>query len=495
MKRNAITALILIGIALAGNLIGYKMFHVPKQTEMIVLFVLAVAYPILRNPLFGVYAVFLLLPFVSYARRLYYLVYTRPGIDPLLMTGEVLLAIILAGLFFELRDRGEKDRDIKLFRLMVFVYFCYMAIRVFVYTEVPLAQAAAAFKFYGPAVLFFFVGCIYALHFRHIRIIWGLTVFIGVLAAIYGIKQLYFGYSEAENIWLSSIKFSTLVIFDIVRPFSFFSSPATFGDYLLLAFIGVLMLWHWESQVFRMLSLVVLPVLFYAVLITSVRSNWIGFVLVLILWFAFTRAKGMKKRIIVLVAIAALYFAWQAVSDTFAGGNAPVALQQTGAVSAQDRYMELLVANRSTAITDPMQEHSFLSRLALWTYMIRLSTEPQLAILGRGLGGLNADSLYITYLAEFGYPGMFFIIFILGAFVFRGLKIIDTAQSPDVVVLARGITVMNMVFAIVSITGSHIHAFPGDVYFWFFNGVLVKLPQLDAWLTTQSAPTPAMEGA
>jgi cell division protein FtsW (lipid II flippase) len=493
MKKNAVMALVLIGIALAGNLIAYKMFHVPRQTEMIVLFVLAVAYPILRNPLFGVYAVFLLLPFVNYARRLYYLVYMRPGIDPLLMTGEVLLALIMAGLFFELRERGEKDREIKLFRLMVFMYFCYMAMRVFVYTEVPLDQAAAAFKFYGPAVLFFFVGCIYGLHFRHVRIIWGITTLIGVLAALYGIKQLYFGYSEAEKIWLSSIKFSTLVIFDIVRPFSFFSSPATFGDYLLLAVIGVLMLWHWENQIFRMLSLIVLPVLFCAVLITSVRSNWIGFVLVMVLWFAFTRVKGAKKRIMVLVAIAALYFAGQAVSDMFAGESAPVALQPAEAATSSERYMQLLVTSRSTAITDPMQEHSFLSRIALWQYMIRLSTDPQMALLGRGLGGLNADSLYITYLAEFGYPGMLFIIFILGAFVFRGLKIIDTAQSPDVVALARGITVMNMVFAIVSITGSHIHAFPGDVYFWFFNGVLVKLPQLDAWLATKSAP--AAEGA
>jgi hypothetical protein len=29
--------------------------------------------------------------------------------------------------------------------------------------------------------------------------------------------------------------------------------------------------------------------------------------------------------------------------------------------------------------------------------------------------------------------------------------------------------------AIIGITGSHIHAFPGDSYFWFWNGVLIGL--------------------
>jgi hypothetical protein len=33
---------------------------------------------------------------------------------------------------------------------------------------------------------------------------------------------------------------------------------------------------------------------------------------------------------------------------------------------------------------------------------------------------------------------------------------------------------MNIMFAIMNTTGSHIHAFPGDVYFWFWNGVLLK---------------------
>jgi hypothetical protein len=124
---------------------------------------------------------------------------------------------------------------------------------------------------------------------------------------------------------------------------------------------------------------------------------------------------------------------------------------------------------------DPFGEHSFLSRLQLWGNLINYARDPTLAFLGRGLGCLKADSLYFTYLAEFGYPGMLFIVAIFFIFILIGLRTIDSSENPDIVALAKGITVLNIVFAIVSITGTHIHYFPGDIYFWFWNGALVQL--------------------
>ena len=70
---------------------------------------------------------------------------------------------------------------------------------------------------------------------------------------------------------------------------------------------------------------------------------------------------------------------------------------------------------------------------------------------------------------------MLFIAAIFVVFILIGLRTIDLSENPDIVALAKGITVLNIVFAIVSITGTHIHYFPGDIYFWFWNGALVQL--------------------
>jgi hypothetical protein len=136
-------------------------------------------------------------------------------------------------------------------------------------------------------------------------------------------------------------------------------------------------------------------------------------------------------------------------------------------------YFDLLVKQRIGALSNPLDEHSFLSRVALWKFILKSSFDPILAICGRGLGVLSADSLYFTYLAEFGYPGLVFIIIISIMFVLKGFYLLDNSRDQSIIAIAGGVTIMNITLGIVNITGTHIHGFPGDVYFWFWNGVLV----------------------
>jgi hypothetical protein len=182
-----------------------------------------------------------------------------------------------------------------------------------------------------------------------------------------------------------------------------------------------------------------------------------------------------------LVGVSLVYATYEFLTEQMGGGYGLEDLIAivTGKVSGKE-YAQLLIAERTSAIANPLTEHSFLSRVALWRFLIDATGNPVMALLGRGVGGLNADSLYFTYLAEFGYPGLIFIVWLLGIFILRGLRLIDTARHAKIVALAQGMTVINLTFAVMSITGTHIHYFPGDVYFWFWNGVLVKLAYIDA---------------
>lgn len=479
MKERLKYLLIIILAILIGHFIAYKLVHIPRRLEVVIIASLLLFYPVMRRPIIGLYTVFIISPFIPYLRRLYYLVYPRPSLDPLIVVGDIFLAFILLGLFFEFREREDTGHATTVLIRTVFIYFLYLILRTFFFNYRPLSEAIAQFKYYGPPVLFFFVGTVYADKITHLKRFWYITIAVGIIASLYAYNQLYNGYSKAEMIWLSSIEFSTLFIKGVARPFSLFQAPVALADYLQLALIGIFMCFIWTKQKLHLVLLAFIPILLYAVLITSVRSSWIGIIVTVFVWLVFFRIKGNRNRLIAFVGIIIAYVVYQYTAETFeAGFNLGSGVNLFTKTFSDQQYFDLLVADRTTALYNPLQEHSFLTRVILWKEILVYTKDPILAVLGRGVGCLKADSLYFTYLAEFGFPGMFFIIAVFTIFTLKGLQMIDTASDPNIVTLAKGITVMNIVFAVVSVTGTHIHYFPGDFYFWFWNGVLIQLSAL-----------------
>jgi hypothetical protein len=466
---------LILAIALTGHYIAYKIVHLPTQLELVILITVAFFYPVIRKPITGVYLLFILMPFIPFIRRLYYLQHQRPKVDPLIAVGDIIVSLTLIGLFFVFREQHETSRGMKTISRIVAVYFAYCLLRTFVLNILPTTEAVMQFHFYGPAVLFFFIGVLYARDTGILTSIWLITIGIGLLAALYGINQLLFGYSDAEKIWFSSISFTTLFIKGLARPFSFFQSPACFADYMLIAIIGLFVVSGIKKIKWRMAIFALLPLFFYGALITSVRSNWIGIVLAVLLWTFLLQLKGVRNRIMMLAAIFLSFVMFQLLdfSINYDVGINKVFSLLGGGLNQQN--LDLLVTERTGAIVNPFEEHSLLSRMTLWKYLLVLSADPIMAFMGRGIGTLNADSLYFSYLAQFGYPGVIFIFGFIIITIVAGFRTIDRATDPVTVSLAKGITLMNIVFAIINITGTHIHSFPGDIYFWFWNGVLIKL--------------------
>jgi len=468
--------IMLAGVVILGHFIAGRMFNVPSQRNIVILFTAVFFYPILRQPLLGVYLFFLIMPFIPFFRRLYYLQFARPQADPLIIVGDILIALILIGLFFEFRARKDSLSDTKNFNIVIGGYFLYLLLRTFFFNIYPAQEAVMRFRLYGPSVLLFFIGAFYSSNSGTLKKIWILTFWTGIFAALYGLKQLLFGYSESERIWFSSISFTTLFIKGVARPFSFFQSPAAFADYMQMSLISIIVLSSWSREnISRIFYMLLLPVFFYGALITSVRSNWIGIFVSLLLWIFVIQFKSTRSRIIMFSMLITLFGVSQIfeIQNQSGLGIGSVFTVLGGGLTPQ--YADLLVNDRASAISNPFEEHSLLSRVALWKYLFNLSTEPVMAILGRGVGTLNADSLYVTYLAELGYPGLAFIIFLVIFLIVKAFSLLDKAESQETRSLARGILVMNIAFAIINITGTHIHSFPGDAYFWFWNGVLIKL--------------------
>jgi hypothetical protein len=475
MKKQLSTIVLFTAIIGAGAYVGFRIVHIPDQFMFVLLLALFMFYPIIRFPLVGVYLLFIIMPVVPLVRRLYYLAYARPAADPLIIIGDIIVAMMVLGLFFVFREQLQQGTLRFRILYLVFFYFIYMVIRTFVANELPMGAALLKFRFYGPQVLLFFIGVLYARQEAHLKRLWAFTIIIAMGAVLYGLKQSLFGYSEAEKIWFSSIDFTSLFIKGIARPFSFFQSPAAFADYLQLAVIGLIFFIGFGNVRSKLLWVLV-PLLCVGVLITSVRSSWIGMALTFFIWFLIVRVRGIAHRIAVIAAVAACFLVFDvidtAISTGFGVGSIVGSISGT---SQANQTINLLITERANAIENPFQEHSVVSRIALWKYIFDMSAIPQLALLGRGIGVLSADSLYVTYLAELGYPGVILIVALLILFIRYGFKVIDTGQSKWTVSIAVAVVTMDIVMAVIGITGSHMHAFPGDTYFWFWNGVVVGL--------------------
>jgi|WetSurMetagenome_2_1015567.scaffolds.fasta_scaffold00479_3 hypothetical protein len=477
MNKTVAQALLYAAVLALGAVVSYNIVHIPKQSEMVILFVLLLLYPIFRFPLAGVYVVFILSPFVPFIRRLYYLVHGRPETDPLIMVTDILIAVVFLGLFFEFRNRLRQNAENGFYLKLVLFYLAYLVFRTFVLNESPPAEAAARLKFYAPSVLLFYIGYVYAHRRDHLRRLVWITALLAIAAGVYGLKQLYFGYSSAEKVWFSSISFTTLFIKGIARPFSFLQSPASFADYEIVGLIAVLSLASTGKARTKFLLAAAVPILCCGILVTSVRSSWIGAVAVLFFWFAFFRFSRPTHRLAAVAAAVVVFFSCQFVAESLAGNFDFARAFGTGG-GGKD-YLDMLVTARTGAITNPFEEYSLLSRIALWQMIAATSVSLPMAVFGRGLGVLNADSLYFTYLAEFGYPGLILVLVLVIGFLSHGTRAMALMNDGRAIALVKAILVFDAVFALMNITGSHIHSFPGDAYFWFFNGVLMNARALE----------------
>ena len=470
-------------LVVLGIYIGSRIVQIPKREEFVVIILALFMLPLLKHYRTGIILLTLIPPFIPLIRRTYYIVYARPETDILILIPDIILLLSFAGYLFASTDEKEENAFVAKVKSVLIIYLVFLLSRVFLFNTGTIGGAFLKFRYYGPFVLTFFLGVASVRDIRIIRRIGILTIAVGTVTALYGMKQLYIGYSDGEKLWLDSISFHSLFIGGLARPFSTLSSPATFADIQQIAIIATITAAAIASKLITKIALYGLVFLFiYAMLITSVRSSWIGALVGFLIWFLILGKQGNSARVSGIVLVVLFFFGSVFIIEKFEDHKTPIKAKYstTQAAPAQQAAIDLLVKQRLHAVTNPLQEHSMNSRITTWKMIWAYSfSDPILAIFGRGLGRFSADSLYFTYLAEFGFPGMFFLFYILWLFIKGGLAVYDDLHDPVLHTIARGILTMNFVFLIINITGTHIHSFPGGFYFWFLNGVLLKIKDAD----------------
>jgi hypothetical protein len=470
-------------VVVGGHFIAKKIFDIPTRKDVLLFLGVILFIPVLKFPKIGLYYLFLVPPFIPLLRRVYYIVSARPENDLLHLISDAVVILLMAVLLDQVRKGQRVKYDDRTLYILIWIYLGYQALRAVVWNTEGKAVGLHHFKFVALYICCFFFAIYFIDTKKEVVRIFKITSFLGLFIAAYGIKQAFLGYTKFEQIWLDVMreKFVTLFIEGKARPFSTLISPACFADYMIISIITSYCLFLMKIKNSR-LFLVFIPIMFFGLLLTSVRSNWLGFMVGFILWFVIAHRSSIKVKISVLSVVFIFFMAGFSLLEMVMAKDIDLASyvqpDVTSGEKDEKKVTELFVTDRMSAVANPFGERSMISRYEMWKTVMRLSVKLPRGPFGYGMGGFDAHSYYFSTLFDIGYVGLFMLLFILYRIFRLGYINYLEEEQLDRRVMIRGILAFLFIMCVINATGTHIASHPGDIYFWFFSGILMVIRRL-----------------
>src|SRR5579862_1381177 len=183
--------------------------------------------------------------------------------DPLLIVVPLVALLLGIGIVFSRRVPYKSRHD----RLLLFL-IVFMTAEIFNPNQGPLLVGVAGSLFYIVPVIWYYIGREMGTE-RTTRWVLYTVLAMGILGALYGIKQGIYGLTPAEQQWLTTSAYSSVYISGTeLRPFSFFSSTVEYSSFLTLA---IMVAWALTIQGRRVAFLAV-PLLCWALFYTGIRA-------------------------------------------------------------------------------------------------------------------------------------------------------------------------------------------------------------------------------
>lgn len=472
MNKAGFWSLLGPGLLLLGTFFAYRLLHIPSRAETAVFCIGLFLIPTLRWPKVGVYYLFCLPLFISLFRRMYYLISERPTLDYLMLISDGVMGGLIVALILLWILNKERSRD--LLSVLVVAYTLLLFLKVFVGAQNGIMEGLYGFKFNGLYVFFYFAGSYVLTSLKETKAVMAWASWLLFLTALYGIKQILFGFTDFEQKWMDSITFTTLRIDGIVRPFSTYVSPAAMSDgmVLMLALGG-----YWIMSRARLsvpFGLLLIGACISPLLIASVRTSWLAAGAGVFFYLIFLRMgnKWIKAGFILAMLAIAVGYVAKGGGESGSGSfhrNATISARLN---SKGPNLTESMIKNRTAALANPLQEYSVQKRMETWAGILYAS---YFYPFGKGQGTTGyAHSYYFLVLGEIGYPGLFCFLAIVIIAFYRGFVILGRNPGAEERELSRLLLTILFLLSVLNLTGTHLHTPPGDIFFWFSLGCISR---------------------
>jgi hypothetical protein len=471
-------------VVITGFLIARKIASVPTRRDVVAFITAVLMVPIVKFPAFGL-AILCILPlFISWIRRLFYLLYDRVTNDPLLIIPDIIAALLIFTVIDKIR-KGERLKSAESdLQVWIVLFIVYQFSRVFI-LNADIVNALQAFKFDVFFITTFFFAIYSVKNFGQIVTVLKFTSVLAFFIALYGIKQAFIGYTSFEELWLDQMRteFVTMFISGTPRPFSTLQSPATFADFMLIGMIASAAVGSLKQTRGSHMYYLFIPVMGFALLLTSVRSNWVGAIAAIFIWFLIAHRTTFRKKLVFTIIVFFLGIPVSFLMDNI--GKSAGSVSSTSIISSSAHLhgdkrtvTDLFVKERVTAITNPFEEYSMKARVNMWLLVLRYSVKLPQGPFGWGPGTFNAHNYYFTVLYETGYPGMLLLLYILFRIFRTGFRLYKEEENVDKRTVIRAIISMLASICVLNTTGPHTSSHPADIYFWGSAGLLLIMHRL-----------------
>ena len=303
---------------------------------------------------------------------------------------------------------------------------------------------------------------------KQIRSVIFILMIIGVVTASYGLWQASVGLEGLQSRGLAQVG-SNLATMGQLRIFSTFAGPEYLGLFMVLMIILGTALWmSGLSRLRKRVLLIAMAVMFTALIFTLVRLHWLMLGTGLILLTTLIKRKrpfGFLLAGTIAVIILFPPYIQERATMTFGSRD----------VSFQGRIETYLGWNVPNLLRHPLGVG--LGGTSGRSVYERVTGQETPSVL---IGGGGTESGYFNIALEMGVPGLVLYLWLFVVIIQYGLRTFRALSDPFLKYLAGGITVFVILIFLSQIAGPLMQVFPaGNLYFWFFVGLLLKLKQIE----------------
>lgn len=337
----------------------------------------------------------------------------------------------------------------------------------------PIAPSQMAWVYSFRAVfllyIIYFVAVEVITSYERLRNFLYFIVGMGLLTALYGLKQEFFGFMDMELEWLSadSTRFHLIVQWGRYRIFSFCSDPTTFGT--LMAFLGifslVISLGHFHMRT-RIIAFLISVVMFVAILYCGSRTPFllvpVGMAMYLILNF----------RPQVLLSIFGLVLFTSAILLVF--NDHPVVHRVLSAFQFWNLDSMQVRLQNQAYIQSFIKSNPFgggMGSTGIWGQ--RFSPH-------NWLSNFAHDSGYVRTAVELGWIGLLLYSVLLFTTMRYAIKYSFEVEDPKIRDIYHAVTSSLFVLLVGSYAQELYTLLPISIIYYFFLGIIVRAKDLNS---------------
>jgi hypothetical protein len=168
---------------------------------------------------------------MAFIRRALYSISPYTKLDPILLVGPAIAGFIFMEIFMFRRDQfSETIRD-SLLSKCVIALFVLFGLQIFNPLQGSVLVGLGGTMYYIIPLMWFYLGRIFIDGETGVKLLKAVVI-IGFVVAIYGIYQIYFGFTGFEEYWIKYGGYTALHVGGIIRAFSTFASASEYGLYI-----------------------------------------------------------------------------------------------------------------------------------------------------------------------------------------------------------------------------------------------------------------------